>query len=231
MLVAIFCTQFKGEFMAQSKAPPFTLYEYRPSPFCVAVRIALNECEVSFTPREVDYDKPRTAAFLKRSPFGTLPALVEHRPGGELAIFETTAILLFLAERFEGNPLAFHDLSSKAQSLSWLSFISTGFAVKLWSALEEANPQSGLESRHSVVESKNADFFATIDILDKHLTRRAFLSGDYSVADTLATPLLDLLEMVKGIELDAYPHVLSWRNRLRARPSYKGVWPHEKEIK
>jgi glutathione S-transferase len=217
--------------MAQSKAPPFTLYEYRPSPYCVAVRVALNECEVNFTPREVDYDKPRTAAFLKRSPFGTLPALVEHRPGGELAIFETTAILLFLAERFEGNPLIFHDLSSKAQSLSWLSFISSGFAVQLWTVLEEANPKNNLEPRKDVLEQKTAEFFKTLDILDNHLARRAFLSGDYSVADTMATPLLDLLETVQGIEIEAYPHVLSWRERLRARPSYKGVWPHEKEIK
>lgn len=217
--------------MAQSKAPPFTLYEYRPSPYCVAVRIALNECDVTFTPREVDFDKPRTAAFLKRSPFGTLPALVEHRPGGELAIFETTAILLFLAERFTQNPLVFQDLSSKAQSLSWLSFISTGFSVQLWSALEETYPQNGSEPRKTVVEQKSQEFYKTLDILDNHLARRAFLSGDYSVADTFATPLLDLLEMVKGIELDAYPHVLSWRERLRARPSYKGVWPHEKEIK
>ncbi len=217
--------------MAQSKAPPFTLYEYRPSPFCVAIRIALNECEVSFTPREVDHDKPRTAAFLKRSPFGTLPALVEHRPGGELAIFETTAILLFLAERFQDKALCFHDLSSKAQSLSWLSFISSSFSVQLWSALEETNPGSGNEQQKGMVEHKTQEFFTTLDILDKHLARRAFLSGDYSVADTFATPLLDLLEMIKGLEPEAYPHVFSWRERLRARPSYKGVWPHEKEIK
>ena len=217
--------------MAQSKAPPFTLYEYRPSPYCVAVRIALNECAVNFTPREVDYDKPRTAAFLKRSPFGTLPALVEHRPGGELAIFETTAILLFLAERFTANPLVFQDLSSKAQSLSWLSFISSVFSVQLWSVLEEMHPKDDLDVRQDMIEQKTTALFKTLDILDNHLARRAFLSGDYSVADTMATPLLDLLEMIHGIELDAYPHVLSWRERLRSRASYKSVWPHEKEIK
>lgn len=217
--------------MAQSKAPPFTLYEYRPSPFCVAVRIALNECEVLFTPREVDYDKPRTAAFLKRSPFGTLPALVEHRPGGELAIFETTAILLFLAERFTDKPLGFHDLSSKAQSLSWLSFIGSSFSVQLWSALEEANEKPEVDNKKNHIEPESNQFFATLDILDKHLARRAFLSGDYSVADTFATPLLDLLEMVKGMEIEAYPHVISWRERLRTRPSYRGVWPHGKETK
>ena len=86
--------------MSSLKAPPFTLYEYRASPFCVAVRIALSECSAGFTPREVDLNKPRTTAFLKRSPFGRLPALVEHRPGGELAIFESPAILLYLAERY-----------------------------------------------------------------------------------------------------------------------------------
>jgi glutathione S-transferase len=217
--------------MAQSKAPPFTLYEYRPSPFCVAVRIALNECEVLFTPREVDHDKPRTAAFLKRSPFGTLPALVEHRPGGELAIFETTAILLFLAERFEDKPLGFHDLASKAQSLSWLSFISSSFAVQLWAALEESLPKTSADPSKIHQENEPNEFFVTLDILDKHLARRAFLSGDYSVADTLATPLLDLLELIKGMELEAYPHVISWRERLRSRPSYRGVWPHGKESK
>lgn len=205
--------------MAQLKAPPFTLYEYRPSPFCVAIRIALNECDATFTPREVDLDKPRTAAFLKRSPFGSLPALVEHRPGGELAIFETTAILMFLSEKFADKPLNFQDLSAKAQGLSWLSFMSSDFGVRLWEALKGKTPES------------RAPFFSCLEILDDHLTRRAFLAGDYCIADTLATPLLDLLEYIKDIELDAFPHVISWRERLRARPSYKGVWPHERELK
>ena len=207
--------------MAQSKAPPFTLYEYRVSPFCVAIRIALAECDAMFTPREVDQDKPRTAAFLKRSPFGRLPALVEHRPGGELAIFESPAILLFLAERFEKSPLAFNDLSSKAQSLSWLSFISTGFAEQMWNMLPQ---QSHSPEQLTQLEQQ-------IDVFDKHLARRAFLAGDYSVADTFATPLLDLLERINGLDMDGFAHVLSWRERLRSRPSYKGAWPSEKEDK
>lgn len=207
--------------MAQSKAPPFTLYEYRVSPFCVAIRIALAECDATFTPREVDQGKPRTAAFLKRSPFGRLPALVEHRPGGELAIFESPAILLFLAERFEKSPLAFSDLSSKAQSLSWLSFISTGFAEQMWNMLAQ---QSHSPEQLSQLEQQ-------MDVFDKHLARRAFLAGDYSVADTFATPLLDLLERINGLDMDGFSHVLSWRERLRARPSYKGAWPSEKEDK
>ena len=123
--------QFGRKSPAQAKPPPFTLYEYRPSPFCVAVRLALEECEVHFTAREVDLKKPRTAAFLKRSPFGRLPALVEHRPGGELAIFESTAILLFLSDRFPDSSLSFDDMASKAEATSWLNFIANSFSQVL----------------------------------------------------------------------------------------------------
>lgn len=211
--------------MAQTKAPPFTLYEYRASPFCVAVRIALTECEVTFTPRDVDLEKARTAAFLKRSPFGRPPALVEHRPGGELAIFESSAILLFLSERFNKSPLGFDDLSSKAQGLSWLSFIASGFADTLWRVLEEQAIEDPAERRPKRAAVAFRELENQLDVLDKHLARRAFLAGDYSIADTLATPLLDLLDRVPKLDLEGYSNVVSWRERLRKRPSYKAAWP------
>ncbi len=215
--------------MATTKAPPFTLYEYRASPFCVAVRIALHECGAGFTPREVEPEKDRTAAVLRRSPFGRLPALVEHRPSGELSIFESPAILIFLAERFEKSPISFSDLSSKAQAISWLSFLASGFGDLLWRVLTESHIYEGSEGRPQILASFQEELERQLDVLDKHLARRAFLAGDYSVADTLATPLLDLLDKVKGLDMDAFPHVISWRERLRSRPSYKAAWPLEKE--
>lgn len=214
--------------MSTSKAPTFTLYEYRVSPFCVSIRIALQECGANFTSREVNPDKNRTVAFLKRSPFGRLPALVEHRPSGELSIFESSAILLFLSERFNDSSLSFSNLSSKAQTLSWLSFISSGFSEILWKILVETYTCNG--EQKNIINSFQDELEFQLDTLDKHLTRRAFLVGDYSVADTLATPLLDLLEHVKTLDLDAYPRIISWRDRLRLRPSYKGAWPSEKQI-
>ncbi len=214
--------------MAQSKAPPFTLYEYRPSPFCVAVRIGLGECEVTFTPREVDLTKPRTAAFLKRSPFGRLPALVEHRPGGELAIFESPAILLFLAERFPTSPLGFTDLTARGEAYSWLSYVATGFAQEFWTVFNEVHVFTEEERSPNSLRRAKSELDRHLDVLDRHLARRAFLAGDYSVADTLSTPLLDLLEQIQ-IDLDAFPRVRSWRERLRERPSYKNAWPSDEE--
>ncbi|MCP4503283.1 MAG: glutathione S-transferase family protein [Deltaproteobacteria bacterium] len=212
--------------MAQSKAPPFTLYEYRPSPFCVAVRIALNEVGALFTPREVDLKKPRTAAFLKRSPFGRLPALVEHRPAGELAVFESPAILLYLADRFPESSLGFSDITSRGEGYSWLSYISSGFADELWKVLHESYVYEEEEKSIAVLDRSHSELERHLEVLDKHLARRAYLSGDYSPADTLATPLLDLLDFV-DLEFEAYPRVRAWRERLRDRPSYKEVWPHD----
>lgn len=215
--------------MVQSKAPSFTLYEYRASPFCVAVRLALNEIEVTFTPREVDLDKPRTAAFLKRSPFGRLPALVEHRPSGELAVFESPAILVFLAERFQNSPIAFSDLPSKSQALSWLSAVSSGLAEQVLFVLNECHLVEDSLKRLDLIAQGKKELERQLDVLDKHLARRAYLAGAYSIADTLATPILDLLEFIPDLDLDGFPHVKSWRDRLRERPSYKGVWPHDKK--
>ncbi len=209
-----------------SKAPPFTLYEYRPSPFCVAVRVGLNECQVQFTPRDVDLSKPRTAAFLKRSPFGRLPALVEHRPGGELAIFESPAILLFLAERFPQSPLGFTDITARGEAYSWLSYIGTGFAVELWTSYVEEHVLDDSERSPRQRQRSRTELDRHLDVLDRHLARRAFLAGDYSVADTLSTPLLDMLDQL-NVDLDAFPRVRSWRERLRERPSYKDAWPGE----
>lgn len=213
--------------MATTKAPLFTLYEHRASPFCVAVRIALAECDVAFTPREVDLDKPRTAAFKKRSPFGSLPALVEHRASGELAIYETVAILAFLSERFPQSSLGFDDISSKAQGMSWLSFMATGFATQLWDVLKELYAHPGAQHSANRISATKKELEAQLEVLEQHLARRAFLAGDYSIADTLATPLLDLLDKVEDLNMDLLTNVLSWRERLRTRPSYKAAWPQE----
>jgi glutathione S-transferase len=211
---------------SSTKAPPFTLYEYRPSPFCVAVRVGLNECGATFTPRDVDLTKPRTAAFLKRSPFGRLPALVEHRPGGELAIFESPAILLFLAERFPQSPLGFVDITARSEAYSWLSYISTGFTDELWASYSETLVYDETQRSPRASNRAKVELDRHLEVLDRHLGRRAFLAGDYSIADTLSTPLLDLLDHLK-IDLGAFPRVRSWRDRLRERPSYKDVWPGE----
>jgi glutathione S-transferase len=203
----------------------FTLYEYRISPFCIIIRLALNECNASFIARTVNLDKVRTIAFLKKSTFGRLPTLIEHHPSEEIIISESKAILIFLSERFSKSSLGFDNLQSKIQCLSWLNCIYSGFAEQIWNILSELY----LFKKNDIRKNKLLEYFLELKyqmiILDKHLSKRPYLSGDYSIADTMATPFLDLLERIPNFKILSFFNILSWRQRIRNRPSYSGAWP------
>jgi GST-like protein len=133
-----------------------------------------------------------------------------------------------LAERFPQSPLGFTDLTARGEAYSWLSYIGTGFAVELWTSYCEEHVLDDADKSAKVRVRSRSELDRHLDVLDRHLARRAFLAGDYSVADTLSTPLLDLLDQL-NVDLDAFPRVRSWRERLRERPSYKDAWPGEED--
>ena len=100
-------------------------------------------------------------------------------------LFESTAILLFLSDRFPDSSLSFDDMASKAEATSWLNFIANSFSQVLWDSVleetvyeEEQKSVANLQRNRSALESQ-------LDVFDKHLARRAFLAGDYSIADTI----------------------------------------------
>jgi glutathione S-transferase len=203
----------------------FTLYEYRISPFCIAVRIALDECNASFISRSVNLDKIKTIAFLKKSTFGKLPVLVEHHPSEEIIISESKSILIFISERFPKSTLGFATLQFKIQCISWLNFIYANFIEQIWNILSKLY----ISSISSVEEKKLKLSFSELQyqmtILNKHLSKRAYLAGDYSIADIIVTPFLDLLNRIPLINLSSFIHIESWKKRIQSRSSYKNAWP------
>jgi len=203
----------------------FTLYEYRISPFCVTIRIALNECNASFIARAVNLDKIRTVAFLKKSTFGKLPTLIEHHPSEEITIAESKTILIFLSEKFSRSPLGFDNFQSKIYCLSWLNYIYSGLIEQIWNILSVLYLFENYEQIEVKLEQYFLELKFQLTILNKHLAKRAYLIGEYSIADTLATPFLDLLERIPKFNFSMFNNILSWRNRMRNRASYKGAWP------
>ncbi len=208
------------------QAPRFTLYEHRASPFSSAVRIALHECSAPFSARAVDLSVPRSTALLKRSPFGHLPILVEHKAGGEVSVFESPAILLCLADHFPESPLGLPDITARAETTGWLSSLSAHFTVDVWRLLKEDHVLDPSERSPRQQDRARTAFVEALGILDKSLGQRPYLAGAYSVADTFATPFLDLLELL-AVDLDELPRIRAWRQRLRDRPSYAAAWPGE----
>jgi glutathione S-transferase len=130
-----------------------------------------------------------------------------------------------LSERFSKSSLGFDNLQAKIQCLSWLNYIYSGFAEQIWNILSELFLCDNIDIREKKLQKYFLELKYQLMILDKHLAKKPYLSGDYSIADTMATPFLDLMDRIPLFQISKFTNILSWRNRIRNRPSYQGVWP------
>lgn len=163
-----------------------------------------------------------SSGFVAANPNSKIPALVDHTTSPPARVFESGAILLYLAERFGALlPTAHH---ARTEALNWL-FWQMGSAPYLG---------GGFGHFYAYAPTKQAypiDRFAMevkrqLDVLDRHLATRRFMAGDdYSIADIAIWPWYGGL--VKGVLYDAgeflavdtYTHVQRWAAEIAARPA------------
>ena len=154
-------------------------YTY-PGPNSRKAQIMLEEAGAQYTVRTVDITKGEQFApdFLKISPNNKIPAIVDHTPAGPVAVFETAAILLYLAES-SGRLLPTEPVA-RANTMAWL----------VWgtSSLGGALPQlhhfvDAPEKLPSAIERFTSDCVRMFKVQEKRLSEVEFLAGDYSVAD------------------------------------------------
>ena len=152
--------------------------------------------------------------FKRVNPNGRVPALVD----GELHLFESLAINLYLARK-HGGPLAPIDLVEEALSTQWTLWVVTEIEKPL--LLAAANKQlfnEGLrrpEETGAMLEKLDRPF----RVLDAHLSAQPYLLGDrFTVADLNVSSVLTLAP-ITGIELDAWPALGAWATRCLERPA------------
>ena len=133
--------------------------------------IILEEAQIPYKliPTDIHTGANKTPDYLKISPFGKIPSMVDTEgPGGaRVSLFESTAILLYLAEKsgkFMGSKPA-----EKPDVIKWLQFAS---ATVL--------PLFQLMRTYKEVEAAGAK---PLDVLDQQLASSEFLAGSYSIAD------------------------------------------------
>ncbi len=160
--------------------------------------------------------------FLKIAPNNRMPAIVDHAPadkGQPLSVFESGAILLYLAEK-TGKFLA-KDLRHRVQTLEWLFWQMGGLG-----------PMAGQNHHFSVYAPEKIPY--AIDryvgetgrlyaVLDKRLQGRDFIAGDYSIADMAAYPWI-VPHKRQGQNLDDFPNLARWFEAIRARPATKRAY-------
>jgi GST-like protein len=166
-----------------------------------------------------------TPAFLAISPNNKIPAIVDHAPeggGAPLSIFESGAILQYLAEK-TGHLLS-REPHAKWDALQWLTWQVAG--------LGPMAGQSGWFRTHADREDLYAmdrytrETHRLYGVLDRRLADRTFIAGeDYSIADIACWPWIVSHEG-HGQSLADFPHLARWFEAIRQRPATQRAFAH-----
>lgn len=167
-------------------------------------------------------------AFLAISPNNKIPAMVDHAPqdGGEpIALFESGAMLQYLAEK-TGQLMPF-DLRGRTEVMKWLFWQVGGLG-----------PMAGQNGHFNVyapekvpyaIERYTKETSRLYGVLNKRLSDREFIAGDYSIADVACYPWIVPHEG-HGQNLDDFPHLKRWFETIAARPATMRAYQGAKDV-
>ena len=197
-------------------------FYFHPTPNPLKVALLLEETGLPYEVVPVDSGRgeQHAPAFRAINPNGKLPAIVDtDGPGGkEARVFDSTAIVLYLAEKagqFLGEP------QDRPELLSWLFFIASGLGPFSGQAVhfQFAAPE-GLDYARNRYRREAERHY---QVLEDHLAGREFIVGaSYTIADICAWGWIDrAARVLKGAEepLAAYPNIARWMKSIDARPA------------
>lgn len=191
------------------------------TPNGVKIPIALEEIGAPYKVIKLDLaagDQKRPE-FLQVNPNGRIPAIVDHSAanGASLSVFESGAILIYLAEKY--RKLIPADPAGRVRALEW-TFFQVGGVGPMFG-------QAGVFRRHVeripfAVERYERESQRLMKVLELGLAREDYLAGlEVSIADIAHFGWIDGAERYAGVDLSGLPNVSRWRERLRARSAFK----------
>jgi len=188
------------------------------SPNGLKVRIMLEETGLDYElyPVNLGEGEQKKPEYLALNPNGKIPAIVDRDgPGGDdVTIFESGAILLYLAEK-SGMFLP-EEPNEKWQVISWLMFQMAGIGPSLAQAGYYLN-RAPEPVPHAVERSVN-EAERLYEVIDQRLGEVEFLAGKYSIADIASFPWMRNHQRF-GLDVTDYPNVLRWLEVLSSRPA------------
>ena len=163
-----------------------------------------------------------SSGFVLANPNSKIPALVDHSTDSPTRVFESGAILVYLAEKFD----AFipKDPSARAECLSWL-FWHVGSAPFLGGGFGHFYAYAPSKIEYPI-DRYAMEVKRQLDVLDRNLAERPFLAGDeYTIADMGACPwygglvLHNLYNAAEFLDVASYRNVVRWAEDFEARPA------------
>jgi len=189
-------------------------YSTATSPNALRVRLLLEEAAIAYreVPLRRDRQENRTPEFLRISPAGTVPAIVDEETGA--SVFESMGILLYLADKSERFLPAAPAL--RADVMKWLLFTAENIdpAVENIYALAYLS-EPWVDGALAFQKQKLCGAVAKIDA---RLAQDEYVAGDCSIVDFALYPVVDMLEDFAEINMSALPNLARWHATMRARP-------------
>jgi GSH-dependent disulfide-bond oxidoreductase len=190
-----------------------------PTPNGMKISVMLEEAGIEHSVHPVsiragDQFKPD---FLAISPNNRIPAIIDTEPtggGAPISLFESGAILLYLAEKTGKFIPA--DIRGRAEVLQWLFWQMGGLGPMLGQ-----NGHFNIYAPEKVpyaIDRYVAESTRLYGVMDKRLADRDFLAGNYSIADIACYPWIVPHEAHKQ-DLNRHPHLKRWFETIAARPA------------
>ena len=192
---------------------------YAPTPNGWKVSVMLEECGLDYQMHLVNIMAGEQFApeFLAISPNNRIPAIVDHAPkggGDPVSVFETGAILIYLAEK-TGQFLP-ADLRGRSAVIQWLMWQMGGLGPMLGQ-----NGHFRLYAPQKIpyaIARYEKEAMRLYGVLDAQLGRHAYVAGaEYSIADMAIFPWVRTYKR-QEIDLDQFPNVQRWYQELKQRP-------------
>lgn len=182
------------------------------------VRIMLEETGLPYNlhPVNLGEGEQKEPQYLAINPIGKIPAIIDRDgPGGQrLTVFESGAILLYLAEKSEKYLPA--EPGARWPVISWLMFQMGAVGPFLGQAGYFINRAP--EPVPHAVERFVTEAEHIFGVVDRRLVESEFLAGDYSIADIACFPWMRNHRRF-GLDIEDYPNVGRWLATIAARPA------------
>jgi GST-like protein len=194
------------------------------------ITMFLEEVGVPYTlvPVNIAMGEQFTPSFLRISPNNRMPAIVDQEPedgGAPISVFESGAILLYLAEKF-GRFLP-QALRAQVEAKEWLFWQVAGLG-----------PMAGQNfhfSRYApekipyAIERYAKETNRLYGVLNKRLEGRNFIAGEYSIADMATYPWIVPYEL-QGQNLDDFANLKRWFGTIARRPATLRAYDRAKAL-
>jgi glutathione S-transferase len=196
------------------------LYDFKSSPNCQRVKIALAEKNLAYdiVPIDLRAQEQKTPEYLKLNPYGKVPVLTDDAT----VLYESLIINEYLEEKYPNPPLMPKDPAKKARARILIDYGMAHFDSP-YQKLRMELMKDPKEQNQQTIAGAKADLKKLLQRLEDEIGDQPYLMGDFSLVDADLLPRFTRLEGFGVLPDPSLPRLGKYLERMKARPSVKAV--------